>query len=429
MELKKYKLGELFSIKQGFAFKSEKYLRKSPYRLCTLGNIDESNCFKFNDAKANYYSDDFPKDFVLNEGDLIIPLTEQTMGLFGNSAFIPKTDDYKFVLNQRVGKILYNASLIDKYYLHYLLATNNVRRQIEATATGTTQRNTSPDKISNVEVLIPNIDIQIKIGNFLYDIESKIVLNRRMNAKLEQMAKRFYDHWFVQFDFPNADGKPYKASGGKMIWNETLKRKIPAGWNVEYLENCVQTIIDHRGLTPKKLGGDWVEHGIIALSAKIVKDNKLINLDEANQVSEEMYKKWMTEELAKGDILMTSEAPLGEFFFLVGKTKYCLSQRLFAIRANPKKILPSYLFNELSHGNGYSQIQGKQSGSTVFGIRQEELRKVLVLIPEMTIQQQYENLAVNIYSRIRKNDEENITLIKLRDYLLPLLMNGQVEVK
>lgn len=267
------------------------------------------------------------------------------------------------------------------------------------------------------------------VGKFTKLIDDKIILNKRTNEELENMAKTIFYYWFTQFDFPDKNGHPYKSSGGQMVYNEPLKREIPSTWNVEYLENCVQTIIDHRGVTPKKLGGDWVENGIIALSAKIVKNNKLINLDEANQVSEEMYKKWMPEELVEGDILMTSEAPLGEFYFLVGKTKYCLSQRLFAIRANKEKLLPSYLFNELSHGNGYSQIQGKQSGSTVFGIRQDELKKVLVLIPEMTLQLQYENLAMNLYSRIRKNDEENESLTKLRDYLLPLLMNGQITIR
>lgn len=356
---------------------------------------------------------------LLNVGDIII----SARGTVGAMAIVKKC----MAFNQSCFGLRAKSEYLNQDYLFYYL--KNYMKVLKIKSQGSVFETINLSTFDMINVNLPDVLTQKKIADVLSCIDDKIDLNNKTNAELEKMAKTVYDYWFTQFDFPDKNGHPYKTSGGQMVYNETLKREIPAGWEVEYLEDCVNTIIDHRGLTPKKLGGDWVENGIIALSAKIVKNNKLINLDEANQVSEEMYRKWMTEELAEGDILMTSEAPLGEFYFLVGKTKYCLSQRLFAIRANQEKILPSYLFNELSHGNGYSQIQGKQSGSTVFGIRQDELRKVLVLIPDMTIQQEYESLAMNLYSRIRKNDEENEALIKLRDYLLPLLMNGQIEVK
>ena len=178
------------------------------------------------------------------------------------------------------------------------------------------------------------------------------------------------------------------------------------------------------------MGGDWAEkgNGIMALSAKIVKQNKLVNLDDANWVTEEMYSAWMREELKDGDILMTSEAPLGEFFYLRGYAKYCLSQRLFAIRADDNIVLPSYLFLYLSEGIGYHQILGKQSGSTVFGIRQDELRQVETLIPNHTVQKAFCKIVDDMYYKIREVENENRQLIELRDFLLPMLMNGQVKV-
>lgn len=418
-KLKKYKLGELFSIKQGFAFKSEKYLRKSPYRLCTLGNIDESNCFKFNDAKANYYSDDFPKDFVLNEGDLIIPLTEQTMGLFGNSAFIPKTDDYKFVLNQRVGKILYNASLIDKYYLHYLLATNNVRKQIEATATGTTQRNTSPDKISNVEVLIPNIDIQIKIGNFLYDIESKIALNRRMNAKLEQMAKRLYDHWFVQFDFPNADGKPYKASGGKMVWNETLKREIPDGWEVKRLGDVCEIAL---GGTPSTANNEFWDNGTISwLNSGEVGIFPIVESEK--KITEIAVEKSTTEFLKAGSVTLSITRYLRPSILAIDA---CINQSVVGIKENDlfkNCFLYPYLQNEID------RLMSLRTGAQQPHINKEIVEDSFINIPPKELMEKYEKKVTPIYLQIINIAKETQKLTVLRDRLLPLLMNGQVEVK
>ena len=283
--------------------------------------------------------------------------------------------------------------------------------------------------MDNLLIPVPDMEIQKKIGDMYCELSDKIENNNAINAELESMAKTIYDYWFLQFDFPDENGNPYKSSGGKMVWNEELKREIPEGWEVRILENCLDTIIDHRGLTPKKLGGDWVEDGIIALSAKIVKGNKLINIEEANKVSREMYEKWMPEKLQSGDILMTSEAPLGEFYYLIGNAEYCLSQRLFALRANSIICNSTYLFYELYKGNGYSQIMGSQSGSTVFGIRQDELRKIKVLIPKINMQNSFEKIVLPLFEKIRKADEENRELASLRDFLLPLLMNGQVGFK
>lgn len=136
----------------------------------------------------------------------------------------------------------------------------------------------------------------------------------------------------------------------------------------------------------------------------------------------------MSKKLEEGDILMTSEAPIGEFYLILNDTHYCMSQRLFGIRANRKKVLPTYFYFELSKGNGYPQIIGKKSGSTVFGIRQEELRKVNVLKPKMNVQISFDEISKPALLKIRNNEIENQKLAELRDWLLPMLMNGQVRV-
>lgn len=288
------------------------------------------------------------------------------------------------------------------------------------------------DKNQILDFLIPSFDLsnQQKIAAVLSALDSKIELNKRINAELEAMAKTLYDYWFVQFDFPDEAGKPYKTSGGKMVWNAELKREIPDGWEVEKLDDVVELILDHRGKTPLKLGGDWTNkgEGVIALSAKHVKSGQLVNLNQANRVSLEMYEKWMPEKLKDGDILMTSEAPLGEFYFLLNETKFCMSQRLFGIRADKSKVFPSYLYFELSKGNGFSQIIGSQSGSTVFGIRQDELRKIKILKPNLIVQTSFDEIALPMLSQIRFLVSQNQQLAELRDWLLPMLMNGQVSV-
>lgn len=287
------------------------------------------------------------------------------------------------------------------------------------------------DLLSEYKIRVPLLPTQQRIANILKVLDDKIELNNKINAELEAMAKTLYDYWFVQFDFPDVNSKLYRSSGGKMVYNEKLKREIPEGWEVNFLDSYISKIIDYRGRTPKKLGKDWSNNpdDIIALSAKHVKNGKLVNLHEANKVDAELYDIWMAERLEEGDILMTSEAPCGEFFYLIGKKDFCLSQRLFAIRANDEKLKSSYLYFELSKGNGLSQILGKQSGSTVFGIRQDELRKVYVLKPPLFLQSKFDKIIIDVYNRIRNNDFQNQQLASLRDWLLPMLMNGQVGFK
>ena len=242
--MNKVKLGEILKIKHGFAFKSENYVDESEYALVTLANISSTNNFQFNKDKTTFYGAPFPDDFILKEDDLIMPLTEQVVGLFGNTAFVPKMQGITFVLNQRVGKVVPVDGKADKYYLHYLLATNLVKDQLEYRASGTRQRNISPDDVYDVEVFLPDIVTQRKIGKCLYDIEKKVNLNNAINDNLEQQLTTLYDYWFTQFDFPDKNGKPYQSSGGKMVMNNGLKKKIPVGWNVESIySNHLSSII------------------------------------------------------------------------------------------------------------------------------------------------------------------------------------------
>ena len=182
--MSKVKLGELLTVKHGYAFKSENYVEHSPYALVTLANISGSNNFSFDPLKTTFYGATFPKEFMLHTDDLIMPLTEQVIGLFGNSAFIPHVEGVQFVLNQRVGKVIPKEDKADKYYLHYLLSTETVRKQLEYRASGTKQRNISPDDVYDVTVEVPDLPVQKKIGSFLYDIEKKVNTNNAINDNL-----------------------------------------------------------------------------------------------------------------------------------------------------------------------------------------------------------------------------------------------------
>jgi type I restriction enzyme, S subunit len=418
------KLSTIANISTGFPFKGEKYsnegIRVVRGENVTVGSLrwDSIKCWNEEFDQADKYS--------LKDSDVVIGMDGSKVGK--NRARVKK-NDLPLLLAQRVA-LIRNNELSNQNFLYYLIRASSFEEYVERIQTGSSVPHISQKQIEEYPVPFIPVEIQKYIADVLIALDSKIELNNRINTELEAMAKTLYDYWFVQFDFPDANGKPYKSSGGKMVWNEELKREVPEGWEVERLDKVVDTIIDNRGKTPLKLGGDWASdrEGVIALSAKHVKDGKLLKLDEANVVTYEMFQKWMPNKLQEGDILMTSEAPCGEFYLILNDTNYCLSQRLFAIRANKKKVLPTYLYFELSRGNGFSQIIGKQSGSTVFGIRQDELRSVNILKPLIDLQKEYNERVKPMLFQIRNNELQNQKLTELRDWLLPMLMNGQVKV-
>jgi type I restriction enzyme S subunit len=196
---------------------------------------------------------------------------------------------------------------------------------------------------------------------------------------------------------------------------------FPVSWNISTLGDVLETIIDHRGQTPTKLGGAWSDGGIMALSAKSVKNHELVKLDLANWVDEELFERWMPEKLQAQDILMTSEAPLGEFFYLADFSHYCLSQRLFALRADKSIIEPTVLYFQLSDTIGLNQIDIRKTGTTVVGIRQSELVKVPVVIPPHAVQADFARICDPLLLQIEKNAMEMRSLENLANILMAKL--------
>ena len=188
MSLKKYKLGELIEVTRGASLSGEFYATKGEYIRLTCGNFDyRNNCFKENTSKDDlFYTGSFRPEFLMNKGDIITPLTEQAIGLLGSTAFIPESG--KYIQSQDVAKIECNEELLDKTFAFYLISSNLVKKQLSAGAQQTKIRHTSPDKIKDCTVWIPNISEQKRIGNIFSSIDRKIEINREINRNLSQSA-------------------------------------------------------------------------------------------------------------------------------------------------------------------------------------------------------------------------------------------------
>ena len=418
--MNKVKLGEILKIKHGFAFKSENYVDESEYALVTLANISSTNNFQFNKDKTTFYGASFPDDFILKEDDLIMPLTEQVIGLFGNTAFVPEMQGITFVLNQRVGKVVPIDDKADKYYLHYLLATNLVKDQLEYRASGTRQRNISPDDVYDVEVFLPDITTQRKIGKCLYDIEKKVNLNNAINDNLEQQLMLLYDYWFTQFDFPDTDGNPYQTSGGKMVWNDTLKRNIPENWKVQsVISNCLSSIIKP-GVeifnTKTYLATADVKGTSISTGTIVDYDGRESRANMQPSINSVWFAKMKNS--IKHLYLNKEMQPIISSSIL--STGFC------GLQCN--EISFEYIASYVS--NAYFEIHKDMlaHGATQEAVNNDDLAGVHIIIPEDTVLRDYHETTQAIYAQISKNICENQELVKLRDWLLPMLMNGQATI-
>ena len=425
MELKKYKIGDLVQVTRGASLGGEFYATQGNYVRLTCGNFDyRNNCFKENQSKDNiYYTGGFKEEFLLEKGDIITPLTEQAIGLLGSTARIPESG--KYIQSQDIAKIDCNESLLDKDFAFYLISSACVKQQLNAAAQQTKIRHTSPDKIKECTVWIPSLDIQKRIGRILTDIDNKIAINRQINDNLEAMAKQLYDYWFVQFDFPNEEGKPYKSSGGAMVWNEKLKHEIPQKWSDCVLGDYIGRITN--GLNPRKnfvLGnGNNYYVTIRSLVGTTIDWNNCDRCDD-----EALSKINSRSQLQIGDIIFSAIGTIGRTYYILEEpTNWNISETSFTLRA--KENVPNDFFYGMLRSNEI-QIKADKAamGSTLRCLVMDSLCSLQYIEIPSYMMKLFAAKVSPLYRQIHRNNKEIAELTKQRDELLPLLMNGQASV-
>ena len=412
MELKKYKLGDLVEVTRGMSLSGQFYSETGTLIRLTLGNFNmNGGGFKENTSKTDlYFTGPVKEEYILQEDDIITPLTEQSLGLLGTTARIPKSG--KYIQSQDVALVKCKEGLIDPNFCYYLISSNIVRQQLSAAAQQTKIRHTSPDKIKDCTVWVPNIENQKKIGRILTDIDSKIVVNRQINDNLEAMAKQLYDYWFVQFDFPNEESKPYKSSGGKMVWNDKLKREIPEGWKDGVFSDIANITM---GQSPD--GSSYNEDGEGEIFYQGSTDFGI------RFPSVRMYTTAPTRFAKQGDILMSVRAPVGAVN--IANTDCCIGRGLSAI--NSKIGSMTYIYFVIHYLK--VRFASLNSAGTTFGsITKDDLYRLPIVIPSSDVIKMYESISKPIFDKQMNIGQEIENLTNLRDELLPLLMNGQVSV-
>lgn len=301
----------------------------------------------------------------------------------------------------------------DARFLTYYLSIPKIQNWIVSQAVGATMPNLNTGILSSIPFHGPEKAEQEKIANVLSAIEEKIELNNRINIELEAMAKTLYDYWFVQFDFPNANGKPYKTSGGKMVYNQTLKREIPEGWSDKTLSQIANITM---GQSPE--GSSYNEEGVGTIFYQGSTDFGWLfpTTRQYTTVPSRMAK--------KGDILLSVRAPVGDMN--IANTDCCIGRGLAAL--NSKTGSDGFLFYVMKY---FKQIfDRRNSEGTTFGsITKNDLHSLTLAYPTADLLKKYDDVVANYNKMIFERSLENRELISLRDWLLPMLMNGQVTVK
>lgn len=290
----------------------------------------------------------------------------------------------------------------DLKYVFYLLKTMN----LSGCVTGSAQPKLTQNNLASIELNLPDYETQTRVSTILSSIDNKIENNNKINAELESLAKTIYDYWFLQFEFPNEEGKPYKSSGGKMVWNEKLKREIPEGWEVIYLKDLFSFV---KGKNPSNLSQSKTENcnsPYITIDVANLGEPSFCNPQDMIMCHEDVI--MVMDGAASGDIYIGCKGVLGSTFSLLKiKNDIVKKEELYMTLLSLKPI--------------YKKCN---KGSTVPHANKEFIEQIAVPFPK---KRTFDSKLEQIFKRIFELRHENQNLSSLRDFLLPMLMNGQIS--
>lgn len=381
----------------------------------TISNITGQNKLSFEDTMfvpESYYNG-LNENKKVKKGDILYSV----VGSFGKPVYV---DFDKQMVFQRHIAILRPKRNVNARFIYYTMLNPQFYKLVDKLAIGCSQRTVTLDTLRNIEVNLPDKDIQDKMVGILSLIDEKIDINNNVNDNLEQQLMLLYDYWFTQFDFPDNDGNPYQTSGGKMVWNDTLKRNIPENWKVQsVISNCLSSIIKP-GIeifnTKTYLATADVKGTSISTGTTVDYDGRESRANMQPSINSVWFAKMKNS--IKHLYLNKEMQPIISSSIL--STGFC------GLQCN--EISFEYIASYVS--NAYFEIHKDMlaHGATQEAVNNDDLAGVHIIIPEDTVLRAYHETTQAIYAQISKNVCENQELVKLRDWLLPMLMNGQATI-
>ena len=395
--MKKIKFSDLYTISSGISSTKEQAGHGSPF----LSFSTVFNNFFIPDKLEDLMdtSESEQKTYSIKSGDIFLTRTSEVMDELAMSSVALK--DYPNATYSGFLKRLRPIDGLKTYpkFMAFYLRTPLFRKTITNNATMTLRASFNETIFSYLDLLLPDYSEQKKIGDFLYLINQKIALNKQINARLEEMAKTLYDYWFVQFDFPDTDGKPYKSSGGEMVFDETLKREIPKGWK------------------PFKLSE------LVTLST---------GKEDANFATEQGIYPFFTcsEKILKCDVYsFDTQAILlagnGTFSVKRFTGRFNAYQRTYVLEPKSKNLYPIVYFVIIDN---VIKFTSGSRGSIIKFITRGDIENIDVVLPNDIENMRFSEVLYTYLLQAELLEKQNHQLTQLRDFLLPMLMNGQVSV-
>ena len=423
MELKKYKLADIAKIEISGVDKKT-IEGETPVRLCNFVDVyynwaitkDKAKRFMIASAKQSEID-----RFSIGKGMVAITKDSETKYDIGVATYIADNFD-NVVLGYHCALITPNPTIVDGKYLNAFMHAQYIQKYFENNASGSGQRYTlSNDTISNIPVLLPPMEVQRTIGKLLADLDRKIEFNRQINDNLQAMAKQLYDYWFVQFDFPNEEGKPYKSSGGAMVWNEKLKREIPKGWSCESLQNICSI---KRGASPRPID-EYMDSSCNGMPWVKISDATVSSSPFLTQIKECIIQEGVSKSVRviPNTLIVSNSATPGIPKFI--QLEACVHDGWLVV-TNYNEVFTYYLYYVIKMIR--QNLLHMASGSIFKNLKTDYLKEFICIIPHMNILELYHKKVEKIMKQILNHQNNTEELTRQRDELLPLLMNGQASV-
>ena len=331
-------------------------------------------------------------------------------------------DAKDFVVSTKLMVLRRKSSLIDNKFLYKLLTSDRMLNYLQHIAEG--RSGTFPQitfsELKNIDILLPSIQEQIAIAKTLDDLDEKIEINNKINKKLEEMAQAIFKQWFVDFEFPNEDGKPYKSSGGEMVESEL--GMIPKGWEVKKLSEVI-SVKDGTHDSPKAK-----EDGFSLITSKHIKGNKIL-YNEAKLISKEDFDKInKRSKVDTNDILITMIGTVGNLIIVNKENVDFAIKNIGLIKTSENEEIFEFVYLYLKSKEMKNYIESRLAGSTQQYISLNELRNIPIILPKKEILTKFKKIIKSIFEQITIDIREESNLIHLRDTLLPKLMSGEIRV-
>lgn len=399
----KLKLEELCDVIDSL-HKSPKYV-DTGYPMIRVKDMEEGYLKLENTAFVTKdVFEEFTKKHRPKKGDILF----SRVGSYGITTFVDTNKE--FCLGQNTVVITNYKGEVDNKYLYYSLVSSYVKEQIEKYVTGSTQKTISMKSIKALEIFTPPLQEQKAIAKILSDLDEKIETNNKINKTLEEMAQAIFKQWFVDFEFPNEDGKPYKSSGGEMVESEL--GMIPKGWKVIKLHEIGNLTM---GLSPKSKSYNTIGEGTPLLNGAADFNDGLIKPQK--------YTTQETRVCRKNDLVFCIRATIGNITF--ADREYCLGRGVAAVEPKKNLYVGLIYMNLLK---SMEKLKAQATGSVILGLSKSDINDMQLILPNNDIVDKFSNIFNKVFDKKFILQLENDNLIKLRDTLLPKLMSGEIRV-